>query len=139
MPHKKLALKKIHVIAAYGLKLPILNSLTDIGVRIIIDDFGRDYMSLSSLKIGNISKIKIRAEQFVKKKMKTLYEDFSKLKLKDMSKSISDMTYKYINPDTQAPTKVPASHYEGILDQIVASFIALNSSAGCSFRILIQY
>ena len=44
---------------------PILNSLTDIGVRIIIDDFGRDYMSLSSLKIGNISKIKIRAEQFV--------------------------------------------------------------------------
>ena len=29
--------------------------------------------------------------------MKTLYEDFSKLKLKDMSKSISDMTYKYIN------------------------------------------
>jgi hypothetical protein len=56
--------------------------------------------------------------------MKTLYEDFSKLKLKDMSKSISDMTYKYINPDTQAPTKVPASHYEGILDQIAEKYIS---------------
>jgi diguanylate cyclase (GGDEF)-like protein len=44
---------------------PILNSLAEIGVRIIIDDFGREYMSISSLKIGNISKIKIRAEQFL--------------------------------------------------------------------------
>ena len=38
--------------------------------------------------------------------MRKQYDDFTQLKLKDMSKSISDMTYKYINPDTNAPTKV---------------------------------
>lgn len=43
---------------------PVLDSLTQLGVRVIIDDFGRDYMSISSLKTSGISKIKIRAEQF---------------------------------------------------------------------------
>lgn len=43
---------------------PVLNSLAEIGVKIIIDDFGREYMSLSGLKTGTISKIKIRAEHF---------------------------------------------------------------------------
>ena len=33
--------------------------------------------------------------------MRKQYDDFTQLKLKDMSKSISDMTYKYINPETQ--------------------------------------
>ena len=41
-----------------------------------------------------------------------------------MSKSISDMTYKYINPDTQEPTKVPAVHYEKILDQVTEKYMA---------------
>ncbi|MCM1055364.1 MAG: GGDEF and EAL domain-containing protein [Bacteroides sp.] len=43
---------------------PVLNTLSDIGVKVIIDDFGREYMSLSGLKMGNVSKIKIRAEHF---------------------------------------------------------------------------
>ena len=34
------------------------------------------------------------------------------LKLKNMSKYISDMTYKYINPTTGTPTNVPPLHYE---------------------------
>ena len=47
--------------------------------------------------------------------MRKQYDDFTQLKPKEMSKAISDMTYKYINPDTQEPTKVPFSHYEKIL------------------------
>ena len=43
--------------------------------------------------------------------MRKQYDDFTQLKLKDMSKSISDMTYKYLNPETQTPTKVPPAHY----------------------------
>ncbi len=50
--------------------------------------------------------------------MRKQYDDFTQLKLKDMSKSISDMTFKYINPETQEPTRVPAVHYEKILDQV---------------------
>lgn len=56
--------------------------------------------------------------------MRKQYDDFTQLKLKDMSKSISDMTYKYINPETQAPTKVPAIHYEKILDQVTEKYMA---------------
>lgn len=56
--------------------------------------------------------------------MRKQYDDFTQLKLKDMSKSISDMTYKYINPDTQEPTKVPATHYEKILDQVTEKYTA---------------
>ena len=55
--------------------------------------------------------------------MKKQYDDFTKLKLKDMSKSISDMTYKYINPETNEPTKVPAQHYEKILDQVQEQYM----------------
>lgn len=56
--------------------------------------------------------------------MRKQYDDFTQLKLKDMSKSISDMTYKYINPETQAPTKVPATHYEKILDQVTEKYMS---------------
>ena len=56
--------------------------------------------------------------------MRKQYDDFTQLKLKDMSKSISDMTYKYINPETNEPTKVPAIHYEKILDQITEKYMA---------------
>lgn len=56
--------------------------------------------------------------------MRKQYDDFTQLKLKDMSKSISDMTYKYINPDTQMPTKVPPTHYERILGQVTEKYMA---------------
>ena len=56
--------------------------------------------------------------------MRRQYDDFTQLKIKDMSKSISDMTYKYINPETQAPTKVPPAHYEKILDQVTEKYMS---------------
>ena len=56
--------------------------------------------------------------------MRRQYDDFTQLKLKDMSKSISDMTYKYINPETDKPTKVPPVHYEKILDQVTEKYMA---------------
>ena len=56
--------------------------------------------------------------------MRKQYDDFTQLKLKDMSKNISDMTYKYINPETQAPTKVPPAHYEKILDQVTEKYMS---------------
>ena len=56
--------------------------------------------------------------------MRRQYDDFNQLKLKDMSKSISDMTYKYINTETDKPTKVPPAHYEKILDQVTEKYMA---------------
>lgn len=56
--------------------------------------------------------------------MRRQYDDFTQLKLKDMSKAISDMTYKYVSPETQTPTKVPSSHYEKILGQVTEKYMA---------------
>ena len=56
--------------------------------------------------------------------MRKQYDDFTQLKLKDLSQSISDMTYKYINPDTQEPTRVPPNHYEKILDQVTEKYMS---------------
>ena len=56
--------------------------------------------------------------------MRRQYDDFTQLKLKDMSKTMSDMTYEYINPDTQEPTKVPPVHYEKILDRVTEKYMA---------------
>lgn len=53
-----------------------------------------------------------------------MYDDFLQLKQKDMSKTMSDMTYKYINPETNQPTKVPASHYEKELSREVERTVA---------------
>lgn len=50
--------------------------------------------------------------------MRKQYDDFTQLKIKDISKSISDMTYKYISPETGVPTKVPPLYYEKILEQL---------------------
>lgn len=55
--------------------------------------------------------------------MRKQYDDFIQLKQKDMSKTISDMTYKYINPETQEPTRVPPAHYEKILDQVTEKYM----------------
>ena len=56
--------------------------------------------------------------------MRRQYDDFTQMKLKDMSKSISDMTYTYLNPETGEPTKVPPVHYEKILDQVTEKYMA---------------
>ena len=53
------------------------------------------------------------------------YDEFTKLKKKDMSKVMSDMTYEYINPDTQQPTVVPATHYEKQLGQVIETEVAV--------------
>lgn len=55
--------------------------------------------------------------------MRKQYDDFTQMKLKDMCKNMSDMTYTYINPNTGEPTKVPASHYEEILDEVKEKYI----------------
>lgn len=56
--------------------------------------------------------------------MRRQYDDFTQLKPKDMSKAISDMTYQYINPETKAPTVVPATHYEKILDRVKEQYMS---------------
>ena len=56
--------------------------------------------------------------------MQKNYDDFTKMKPKEMSKTISDMTYNYINPETNMPTIVPASHYEKILNKVREEVIA---------------
>ena len=56
--------------------------------------------------------------------MRKQYDDFTQLKIKDMSKAMSDMTYRYINPNTDEPTKVPPMHYEKILDQVTEKYMA---------------
>lgn len=52
------------------------------------------------------------------------YDDFTKMKPKEMSKTISDMTYNYINPETNLPTIVPPQHYEKILNKVREEVIA---------------
>lgn len=41
-----------------------LNEFKSLGLKVVIDDFGREYMSLNALKSGMADVIKIRAEQF---------------------------------------------------------------------------
>ena len=55
--------------------------------------------------------------------MRKQYDDFTQMKPKEMSKAISEMTYTYINPETNEPTKVPASHYEKILDTVKEQYM----------------
>lgn len=51
------------------------------------------------------------------------YDEFSRLGQKDMSKRMSEMTYLYVNPETNRPTIVPAKHYDQILGQIKEELI----------------
>lgn len=55
--------------------------------------------------------------------MKKQFDEFQKMKLKEMCRTIEDMTYTYINPETQSPTVVPANHYEKILNKTIEQFI----------------
>lgn len=52
------------------------------------------------------------------------YDEFIKMKLKEMSKAMSDMTFTYIDPETKSPTKVPAGHYEKVLNQVKEQSLA---------------
>lgn len=49
--------------------------------------------------------------------MRKFYDDFIQSKPKEMAKLMEDMTFKFIDPKTQQPTKVPAAHYEKELGQ----------------------
>lgn len=49
--------------------------------------------------------------------MRKFYDDFIQSKPKEMAKLIEDMTFKYLNPESQQPTRVPATHYEKELGQ----------------------
>ena len=49
--------------------------------------------------------------------MRKFYDDFIQSKPKEMAKLIEDMTFKYLNPESQQPTRVPATHYEKELVQ----------------------
>ncbi len=55
--------------------------------------------------------------------MRKQYDDFIQLKIKDMSKTISDMTYKYLDSERNVPTIVPASHYERLLNQVQETYM----------------
>ncbi len=55
--------------------------------------------------------------------MRKQYDDFTQMKLKDMCKTMSDMTYTYIDPDSGKPTKVPPSHYEKILEAVKENYM----------------
>lgn len=44
--------------------------------------------------------------------MRTVYDEMIQMKAKEMSKTMEDMTFKFMNPETNQPTKVPAAHYE---------------------------
>ena len=56
--------------------------------------------------------------------MRKQYDDFTQLKIKDMCKSITDMTYKYLDPETHKPTRVPPSHYENLLNQVTEKYMS---------------
>lgn len=55
--------------------------------------------------------------------MRTQFDDFKSMKLKQACKAIEDMTYSFVNPETDKPTFVPAKHYESILNKTVEIFI----------------
>lgn len=55
--------------------------------------------------------------------MKKQFDEFQKMKMKDVCKTIEDMTYSYINPETKKPTVVPSKHYENILNKTVEQFL----------------
>lgn len=49
--------------------------------------------------------------------MRKFYDDFIQSKPREMAKLMEDMTFKYLNPESQQPTRVPAAHYEKELGQ----------------------
>lgn len=60
--------------------------------------------------------------------MRKVYDEFIQQKPKEMSKTLEDIAFKYINPETQQPTKVPAAHFEKELGQELERAIAQGTS-----------
>lgn len=56
--------------------------------------------------------------------MRKFYDDFIQQKPKEMSKTLEDIVFKYINSETHQPTKVPASHFEKEFGQEVERAIS---------------
>lgn len=56
--------------------------------------------------------------------MRKFYDEFIQSKPKEMAKLMEDMTFKFIDPKTQQPTKVPAAHYEKELGQEIERTIS---------------
>lgn len=56
--------------------------------------------------------------------MRKFYDDFIQQKPKEMSKTLEDIVFKYTNPETHQPTKVPASHFEKEFGQEVERAIS---------------
>ena len=56
--------------------------------------------------------------------MRKFYDDFIQQKPKEMAKTLEDIVFKYPNPETHQPTKVPASHFEKEFGQEVERAIS---------------
>lgn len=56
--------------------------------------------------------------------MRILYDEIIQQKPRDMSKTLEDIVFKYPNPETNQPTKVPASHFEKELGQVIEKTIS---------------
>lgn len=56
--------------------------------------------------------------------MRKFYDDFIQQKPKEISKTLEDIVFKYTNPETHQPTKVPASHFEKEFGQEVERAIS---------------
>ena len=56
--------------------------------------------------------------------MRKFYDDFIQQKPKEMSKTLEYIVFKYTNPETHQPTKVPASHFEKEFGQEVERAIS---------------
>ena len=56
--------------------------------------------------------------------MRTVYDELLQQKPKELAKTLSDITYKYPNPETNQPTVVPANHYEKELGQVIEKAIS---------------
>ena len=69
------------LIQAYGDIAPILGALKKIGIRIAIDDFGKEFTSLTSLKNSYINFIKLNSTAF-----STAIESFDRLMLESIVK-----------------------------------------------------
>lgn len=56
--------------------------------------------------------------------MRKFYDELIQQKPKEMAKTLEDIVFKYPNPETNQPTKVPASHFEKELGQVVEKTIS---------------
>ena len=56
--------------------------------------------------------------------MRTVYDELIQQKPKELSKTLSDIAYKYPNPETNQPTIVPANHFEKELGQVIEKAIS---------------